>query len=280
MKRKYQAYGLANYRNIPQINSLSAEDLQAIEVVGRVLPFKTNNYVVEELIDWERVDTDPIFTLNFPRREMLSKKHYSVVHKLLEQQVVTADFTTAVNAIRLELNPNPAGQEHNVPMLGDIRLKGIQHKYRETVLFFPAQGQTCHAYCSFCFRWPQFSGMTGLRFAMKETDLLLRYLRLHLKVTDVLFTGGDPMTMSASLLASYIEPLLQPEFEHIRTIRIGTKSLAYWPYRFISDPDADDLLRLFEKVINAGKNLSFQAHFNHPVELSTEAVREAIKTYP
>lgn len=277
MKRKYQAYGLANYRNIPQINSLSAEDLQAIEVVGRVLPFKTNNYVVEELIDWERVDTDPIFTLNFPRREMLSKKHYSVVHKLLEQQVVTADFTTAVNAIRLELNPNPAGQEHNVPMLGDIRLKGIQHKYRETVLFFPAQGQTCHAYCSFCFRWPQFSGMTGLRFAMKETDLLLRYLRLHLKVTDVLFTGGDPMTMSASLLASYIEPLLQPEFEHIRTIRIGTKSLAYWPYRFISDPDADDLLRLFEKVINAGKNLSFQAHFNHPVELSTEAVREAIK---
>lgn len=90
MKRKYQAYGLANYRNIPQINSLSAEDLQAIEVVGRVLPFKTNNYVVEELIDWERVDTDPIFTLNFPRREMLSKKHYSVVHKLLEQQVVTA----------------------------------------------------------------------------------------------------------------------------------------------------------------------------------------------
>ncbi len=277
MKRKYQAYGLANYRNISQINGLSAEDLQAIEVVGRVLPFKTNNYVVEELIDWERVDTDPIFTLNFPRREMLSKKHYSVVYKLLEQQVGKEDFTTAVNAIRLELNPNPAGQEHNVPMLGDIRLKGIQHKYRETVLFFPAQGQTCHAYCSFCFRWPQFSGMTGLRFAMKETDLLLRYLSLHLKVTDVLFTGGDPMTMSASLLASYIEPLLQPEFEHIHTIRIGTKSLAYWPYRFISDPDADDLLRLFEKVINAGKNLSFQAHFNHPVELSTEAVREAIK---
>lgn len=37
------------------------------------------------------------------------------------------------------MNPNPAGQDHNVPMLGDIRLKGIQHKYRETVLFFPAQ---------------------------------------------------------------------------------------------------------------------------------------------
>ena len=200
MERTYQAYGLTNYRNIRQITRLNKEELQAIEVVGRVLPFKTNNYVVEELIDWERIDTDPIFTLNFPRREMLSKKHFSVVSKLLAQEVGKEEFIAAVNAVRLELNPNPAGQDHNVPMLGDIRLKGIQHKYRETVLFFPAQGQTCHAYCSFCFRWPQFSGMNELKFAMKETDLLLKYLRLHPQVTDVLFAGGDPMTMSAFLL--------------------------------------------------------------------------------
>ena len=277
MERTYQAYGLTNYRNIRQITRLNKEELQAIEVVGRVLPFKTNNYVVEELIDWERIDTDPIFTLNFPRREMLSKKHFSVVSKLLAQEVGKEEFIAAVNAVRLELNPNPAGQDHNVPMLGDIRLKGIQHKYRETVLFFPAQGQTCHAYCSFCFRWPQFSGMNELKFAMKETDLLLKYLRLHPQVTDVLFTGGDPMTMSASLLSAYIEPLLQPGLEHIRTIRIGSKALAYWPYRFISDVDAAEVLRLFEKVTATGKNLSFQAHFNHPVELSTAAVCEAIR---
>lgn len=277
MKKIYQAYGLSNYRNIPQISRLSPEELQALEVVGRVLPFKTNNYVVEELIDWDRVSVDPVFTLNFPRREMLTKKHYAIVNKLLNEQPAKEEITTAVNAIRLELNPNPAGQEHNVPVLGDITLKGIQHKYRETVLFFPAQGQTCHAYCSFCFRWPQFTGMSELKFAMKETDLLLKYLRLHPKVTDILFTGGDPMTMSATLLASYIEPLLAPEFEHVRTIRIGTKSLSYWPYRYLSDTDADDILRLFEKVVKAGKNLSFQAHFNHPVELSTEAVREAIR---
>lgn len=277
MKKIYQAYGLSNYRNIPQISRLSPEELQALEVVGRVLPFKTNNYVVEELIDWDRVSVDPVFTLNFPRREMLTKKHYAIVNKLLNEQPAKEEFTAAVNAIRLELNPNPAGQEHNVPVLGDITLKGIQHKYRETVLFFPAQGQTCHAYCSFCFRWPQFTGMSELKFAMKETDLLLKYLRLHPKVTDILFTGGDPMTMSATLLASYIEPLLAPEFEHVRTIRIGTKSLSYWPYRYLSDTDADDILRLFEKVVKAGKNLSFQAHFNHPVELSTEAVREAIR---
>ncbi len=278
MKPKtYQGYSLHNYRQIPQVARLSAEAIEAIEVVGQVLPFKTNNYVTEELIDWSRVPDDPIFTLTFPRRGLLTARHYTQIRHLTETGAPPERLKETVDAIRLSLNPNPAGQEHNVPTLGDIRLKGVQHKYRETVLFFPSQGQTCHAYCTFCFRWPQFSGMTGYKFAMKEGDLLRSYLRLHRGVTDILFTGGDPMTMSASVLAGYIEPLLAPEFTHIRTIRIGTKALAYWPYRFLTDSDSDDLMRLFERVAAAGKNLAIQAHFNHPVELSTEAVAAAIR---
>lgn len=272
-----RSYTLHNYREIPQISKLSPEDIEAIEVVGRVLPFKTNNYVVDELIDWDNVPDDPLFTLNFPRREMLERRHYKQVKRMLDEGWPQEKMRGEIDKIRLELNPNPAGQEHNVPMLGDVKLKGIQHKYRETVLFFPSQGQTCHAYCTFCFRWPQFSGMNGYKFAMKETDLLLKYLRTRPRVTDILFTGGDPMTMSARILEGYIAPLLEPEFEHIRTIRIGTKSLAYWPYRFISDQDSGDMLRLFERIVAAGKNLAIQAHFNHPAELKTEAVGDAVR---
>ncbi len=197
---------------------------------------------------------------------------------MLDEGVDKATLDRKIHEIRLELNPNPAGQEHNVPTLDAVKLKGIQHKYPETVLFFPSQGQTCHAYCTFCFRWPQFSGMSGLKFAMKESDLLLKYLKLHRQVSDVLFTGGAPMTMSASVLSAYIEPLLAPGFEHIHTIRIGTKSLAYWPYRYTTDADSEQIIELFKKIVAAGKNLSIQAHFNHPVELSTEVVKHAIKT--
>ena len=40
--------------------------------------------------------------------------------------------------IRKELNPHPAGQvEHNVPEINGEKLMGMQHKYKETVLFFP-----------------------------------------------------------------------------------------------------------------------------------------------
>ena len=274
--KKIKMFGLHNYKQIPQINKLSEQDIEAIEVVGKVLPFKTNNYVIDELIDWSNIENDPIFTLNFPRKEMLSQKHYNTVKNLLDKQVDKEILNNMIHKIRLSLNPNPAGQEHNVPVLDNIKLKGIQHKYPETVLFFPSQGQTCHAYCTFCFRWPQFSGMSGLKFAMKEADLLLKYLHNKKQVTDILFTGGDPMTMTASTLAAYIEPILSPEYNHIRTIRIGTKSLSYWPYRFFADNDSPEIIELFRKIIRSGKNLSVQAHFNHPVELSTEAVKIAI----
>jgi L-lysine 2,3-aminomutase len=70
-----------------------------------------------------------------------------------------------------------------------------------------------------------------------------------------------------------VEPLL--EIPHLRNIRIGSKALAYWPYRFLTDPDAEDLLSLFRKVHQAGKHLALMAHFNHPNELKTEAVKQA-----
>jgi KamA family protein len=232
--------------------------------------------VVDELIDWNNVPEDPMFTLTFPRKGMLTNATYKEVLKLLEK-ADNEKLEKKIYEIRMSLNPNPAGQEHNVPVMEGNKLHGIQHKYRETVLFFPSQGQTCHAYCSFCFRWTQFSGINELKFAMKEADLLHKYLLKHPKITDILFTGGDPLTVNAKILSAYIEPLLSNEFSHIRNIRIGSKTLSYWPYRFLTDKDADDLLRLFEKVNKAGKHLAFQAHFNHPVELSTEAVKMAIE---
>lgn len=276
-ENRYRPYTLHNYKQIPQISNLSAQDIEAIDVVGRVLPFKANNYVVEQLIDWNNIPDDPIFTLTFPRKEMLSTSHYNQVLKIIDMDTNDPIYKKKINDIRLKLNPNPAGQEENVPSLNESKLTGMQHKYRETVLFFPSQGQTCHAYCTFCFRWPQFSGMSEHKFAMKEADLLHKYLRRNKKVTDVLFTGGDPLTATSRILSNYIEPLLTEEFSHIRTIRIGSKALSYWPYRFLTDKDADNLIELFEKVTKAGKSLAFQAHFNHPKELSTEAVKLAIE---
>jgi L-lysine 2,3-aminomutase len=102
-------------------------------------------------------------------------------------------------------------------------------------------------------------------------------LRQHREVTDVLFTGGDPLVMRAEVLARYIEPLLGDDFRHIQTIRLGTKSLSYWPYRFLSDDDAEQIIRLLEKVVAADKHLAIMAHFNHWRELEIPAAQRAIR---
>ena len=276
---KYHAFSLHNFRNIPQLSLLKEKDIFNIEVVGNVLPFKVNNYVLDELIDWTNYEDDPIFRLTFPHKDMLKAEHFEKMATTLRSTTDKMKIRQVANEIRLQLNPHPAGQlELNVPEIDGIKLNGVQHKYRETVLFFPSSGQTCHAYCTFCFRWPQFTGMDELKFAMRETELLVRYLEQHQEATDLLFTGGDPMIMRYKVFQQYIEPFLEEDNRtNIQTIRIGTKSLSYWPYKFTTDPDADDFLRLFEKIVKKGLNLAFMAHFSHPVELATEAVQEAIR---
>lgn len=273
---RYKACSLNNFRDIPQMAGLPEALKFDIEVVAQVLPFKVNNFVLDQLIDWERAPDDPLFVLTFPQRAMLAPAHYDEIAALLRSGADKPRIRAAADRIRLELNPHPAGQlSHNVPSLEGETLPGMQHKYRETVLFFPGQGQTCHAYCSFCFRWPQFVGMAELKFASRETDRLIDYLRCHPEVSDVLFTGGDPMIMSARNLASYIEPLLEAGLPNLRRIRIGTKALSYWPYRFLDD-DGDALMALFERITASGRHLALMAHFNHPRELEPAAVQKAI----
>src|SRR5690554_7875042 len=81
---RYRNYILRNYNDLPQMKNLSEEEREAIGVVGQVLPFKANNYVVEQLIDWNNIPNDPIYTLTFPRKEMISKVNYKEVKKLID----------------------------------------------------------------------------------------------------------------------------------------------------------------------------------------------------
>ncbi len=274
---KYKIYTQKTFKNIIQIKKLSAAQKFDIEVLGEVFPFKVNNYVIDELIDWDNFSEDPIFRLTFPQKGMLSTKHFDKMAQLIQAEAPKSEINELANKIRLTLNPNPSGQAHNIPELNGEKLMGAQHKYNETMLFFPSQGQTCHAYCTFCFRWPQFAGLDDLKFAMKDIDLIIAYLQKHDEITDLLFTGGDPMVMKTKVFKAYIDAILNADLPNLKTIRIGSKTLAYWPYRYTKDEDAKELLNVFRSITDSGLSLSFMAHFNHINELNTAAVSLATK---
>lgn len=277
-EKKLKIYTLRDLDKIPQLKILSEKELFEIKVVATVLPFRTNNYVVEELINWNNIPNDPIYQLTFMQKGMLRKGQFERVSDALLNNVDKSELQIIVDEIREELNPHPAGQmTANVPFLDEEPVEGIQHKYRETALIFPTGGQTCHAYCTFCFRWAQFVGNSDLKFATDESMRFQKYIKKHKEITDVLFTGGDPMVMTYNKLKAYLEPLLEPQFDHIKNIRIGTKSLSYWPYRFVTDKDADAIIELFDRVMSSGKHLAIMGHFSHSVELETEVVKKAIR---
>jgi L-lysine 2,3-aminomutase len=163
-RERYEPITAANIQRHPVWERLDSEMRHAVQVVSEVLPFRANSYVVDNLIDWSRVPEDPIFQLTFPQRGMLEPEAFSVVERALEQGD-RSRLHAVVGAIRESLNPHPAGQATlNVALVDGRPFHGAQHKYRETLLFFPAAGQTCHAYCTFCFRWPQFVSGDGVKF--------------------------------------------------------------------------------------------------------------------
>ena len=274
--RRFRAYSAKHLDDLVARAGLDPAERLAVRAVATVLPFRTNEYVVESLIDWAAAPDDPIYRLVFPQADMLSAADIGPIADLLARDAPQREIQAAAHAVRLRLNPHPAGQlALNIPQVTDEPLPGVQHKYPETVLVFPRQGQTCHAYCTYCFRWAQFVDEPDLKMATSDMTKVTGYLRAHQEVTSVLITGGDPMIMGAVVLRRYVEPLLEGGLDHIESIRIGTKSLAYWPQRFVTDPDADDTLRLFEEVAAAGKSLALMAHFSHPRELAPPLVAAA-----
>jgi len=273
---EYRANTMNDLPRIGKMLGLTGEQVMDMRAVSAVLPFKVNDYVLEQLIDHDDLPHDPIFQLTFPQRGMLAEDDFQRIRGLVVSEAPDAEIRLAADEIRGKLNPHPAGQmELNTPKFGGDLLEGMQHKYDETVLFFPAQGQTCHAYCSYCFRWAQFVGDRDLKFASREAGQLTQYVHDNPEVSSVLITGGDPMVMKTKFLRQYIEPLL--DIPHLGSIRVGTKALAYWPYRFTEGDEADDFMRLIEKVRAADKHFALMAHSSHPRELEPAPAREAVR---
>ncbi len=275
---RYKSFTVNNFGKIPQvIEHLTPEEIEEIKIVSSVLPFKANNYVVDELINWHNFRNDPIFNLTFPNKQMLKSRHYKLISDLYKRSAGKEQIEDAAIKIRHELNPHPAGQsKYNVPLHKGKPVEGIQHKYDHTVLFFPRQGQTCHAYCTFCFRWPQFVKTKDLKFATKDIDNVLEYIRNHNDISDILFTGGDPMVMAGKVIDQYITKIINAKIPHLKNIRFGSKSLAYWPYTF-TNKNGEIILGAFKKLIDNGYHVALMAHFNHYKELNTVAVKKSIE---
>ncbi len=166
--------------------------------------------------------------------------------------------------------------EHELSDWGDLDasreasytpVRGCQHKYTDTALLLV--NEVCGAYCRYCFRKRLF--MNDNDDASLDYRHGLAYIKEHEEITNVLLTGGDPLIMSTRRLETIFSDVAA--VPHVRIIRIGTKMVAFNPFRVLDDPD---LLKLIHDYVACGTQIYVMNHFDHPRELTPEA-REALR---
>lgn len=214
-------------RDLLKIPELSREEQEQLSPVAERYVFRANEYYLS-LIDWSDPD-DPIRHLIVPKKEELN-----------DWGKLDASNEAAYTVAR-----------------------GVQHKYRSTVLLLC--NEVCGAYCRYCFRKRLF--MDENDEATLDVSEGLEYIAENPCVSNVLLTGGDPLLMSTRRLESILERLRR--IPHVQIIRIGSKMLAFDPWRVLDD---DYLLRVIERFSRSDKRLYLMNHFDHPRELTEPAV--------
>jgi lysine 2,3-aminomutase len=141
---------------------------------------------------------------------------------------------------------------------------GLEHKYQDAALLLV--NNVCGAYCRFCFRKRLFTQDNDE--TVNDISEAVQYIRLHPEISNIVLSGGDSLIMSTGKLERIIEQLAS--IDHVRIIRIGSKIPSFNPFRITGDPALADMVR---RYTTPQKHIYLMAHFNHPRELTDEAIR-------
>ena len=152
--------------------------------------------------------------------------------------------------------PDFVQDKTNMP---NVRSSFIIQKYKDRVLFLPTAN--CAAHCQYCFRQEILAesierDKISIAEQLKTLD---NYIDAHPAVTEIILSGGDPLTLSLSDLKLILTHLV--EKTQLDSVRIHTKVLTYSPSVFKS---ADKLKLL------AHPKIRLVFHITHPYEICDE----------
>lgn len=134
----------------------------------------------------------------------------------------------------------------------------LTHRYPDRVLFIITE--MCPMYCRHCTRRRLVGSQEGA-IPKAAIDKALDYIANTPVIRDVLLSGGDPLSLSDDRLEYILAGLRR--IPHVEVVRFGTRVLVTNPFR-ITDA--------FCQMIRKYHPIWVNTHFNHPTELTPEAV--------
>ena len=147
---------------------------------------------------------------------------------------------------------DPMNEEHTNP--AGI----ITRRYPDRLIFNVTNA--CAMFCRHCQRRRRI-GDTDREINREAIDESIGYVRQNPEIRDVLITGGDPLALSNDSLEYIISAL--HEIPSVEMIRIGTRTPVTMPMRIDEG---------FLAMVKRYHPLYLNTHFNHPRELTPEAV--------
>lgn len=140
----------------------------------------------------------------------------------------------------------------------DSPVPNITHRYPDRALFLVSP--VCASYCRFCTRRRKVGDPE--KIPMSQLESAFRYLEEHAEIRDVILSGGDPLLLSDRRLDLILGRLRK--IPHLEIIRIGSRVPCHLPERIT--PELCEMLKKHHP-------LYINTHFNHPAELTPDAVR-------
>jgi len=135
---------------------------------------------------------------------------------------------------------------------------GLIHRYRDRVLVIVTNN--CAVRCRHCTRKNTLSGTPG-DFSRSYFDAMHAYIAATGSIREVILSGGDPLLVDPSLLNRLLGSMRT--IRHVEAIRIGTRVPVVLPMRI----DAE-----LCRMLASHRPLWVNTQFNHPVEITPEAV--------
>jgi len=134
-----------------------------------------------------------------------------------------------VMANAIELAPAEGFTHDPVGDLNAVRTPGLLHKYTGRVLLITTSA--CAIHCRYCFR--RHFPYEAQQPARQHWQAALHYIRTHQDITEVILSGGDPLSLSDQKLAELITEL--DTLPHLKRLRIHSRIPVVLPARITPD---------------------------------------------
>ncbi|MBN2535782.1 MAG: KamA family radical SAM protein [Spirochaetales bacterium] len=124
----------------------------------------------------------------------------------------------------------------------------------------------CPQLCIYCQRNWELLNSNAIKGIIPRTNLkkAFEWFKSNPDVREVLITGGDPLALSNEKIDHLLQEFVA--MDHIRRIRIGTRTLVTMPMRF-----NEELLEVFKKYHNTPyKSITLVTHIQHAYEITPE----------